>query len=446
MDIRKLLNIVTENNEPFKLNFEVVPIRRYLKESQHEQLDEKLQGVPTQNLSLQDLKDYLDRILRGEKDPTDKYHFPYVHKSNIPVASKPQAQPAAKPQTNQPVQVKEPVSDKSGHVNDGDVEELPFLKGIINQDTGQEINLQEFYKLITGRPTRMLKQNEKMQHSDGTSDMFFNIGLPAIKGLVGDEDVGPPKPGSEDKSFLMINTCPSAGACKIFCYVGKGGYVQWKASSLGMTRMLNFLYNKPEQFMSQLAAEIAETQKKFAKKGTNVVIRWHDAGDFFSPEYVKMAYEVAKKFPDITFYAYTKMMNVAQGETPENFVMNYSFGGKSDKKMDRTKVKHSDVVPKEMFNDLVVREKIPLGKINKKTGKEETKSVMKYKDEQSIQELKNRIAKAYNLDPKSFLTYDEYVKTPRSDEKNKWNVIVKPGDGDVAASRRDVLGSYLLVH
>jgi len=38
------------------------------------------------------------------------------------------------------------------------------------------------------------------------------------------------------------------------------------------------------------------------------------------------------------------------------------------------------------------------------------------------------------------------MKIPVGKEKGKWNVIVKPGDGDDAANRNDVLSSLLLIH
>jgi len=38
------------------------------------------------------------------------------------------------------------------------------------------------------------------------------------------------------------------------------------------------------------------------------------------------------------------------------------------------------------------------------------------------------------------------MDTPLSDEKNKYNVIVVPGDGDDSANRLDVLNTFLLFH
>ena len=94
--------------------------------------------------------------------------------------------------------------------------------------------------------------------------------------------------------------------CQVYCYAKKGGYVQWKASSMSQTRVLNYLLNDPQGFRAKLISEIQVEVDKFAKKNASVVIRWHDAGDFFSPDYVDLAYSVARKFPNVEFYAYTK--------------------------------------------------------------------------------------------------------------------------------------------
>lgn len=399
MDIRKLLNIISEAEKPLAPTMKVLSLSQFLQQNgvevNEEELDEaeKLKNVTSRVLGKDELNAYLDRIERGEKEKKEKYKLPYIHKSNIP---------------------------------------------IVNQD-GQKYDLDKLRAAFTTRPTKILKQNEKMQHSDGSSSQFFNIGLPALKGLAVDEDTG---------EFVVVDTCPGAGKCKTLCYAMKGGYIQYPASNLGQTRLLNFLYNDPNGFMSMLASEIAAFAKKNEKRGTKTIIRWHDAGDFFSTDYLDKAYALAKQFPNVDFYAYTKIASIAKGAKPDNFIINFSMGALpgQEKQIDRSLVKHSDVVPKEMFDDLVKREKVPTGKINKKTGEEDTKSVMMYKNAQSINTLKQRLAKQYQLDPESILTYDEMMKTPVSKQPNKYNVIVKPGDGDDSANRRDVLGTYLLIH
>ena len=215
----------------------------------------------------------------------------------------------------------------------------------------------------------------------------------------------------------------------------KGGYVQWKASSLGQTRLLNYLYNDPNGFMTQLASEIAAYESKNSKKNIKTIIRWHDAGDFFSPEYLDKAYLLAKKFPNVDFYAYTKLASVAKGSRPDNFKINFSMGAlpSQEKQIDYQTTKNSRIVPEVLFGDLLEKDK---------TGK------WQYKNDAAKNALKQRLAIKYSMDPESIITYDEMMqKFPKpGEEKNKWNVIVKPGDGDDAANRNDVLSSLLLIH
>ena len=40
----------------------------------------------------------------------------------------------------------------------------------------------------------------------------------------------------------------------------------------------------------------------------------------------------------------------------------------------------------------------------------------------------------------------EMLKLPVNAEEGKYNVIIRPGDGDISASRSDVKGTYLLIH
>ena len=140
-------------------------------------------------------------------------------------------------------------------------------------------------------------------------------------------------------------------------------------------------------------------------------------------------------------------LGVAKSEKPNNF----SKGSQpsQERQIDYKQVKHALVVPKEVFADLVVREQVPTGKTNKKTGEPITKSEMKYKDAASIKTLKDRLAAKYSIDPESILTYDEMMRKKENknlDNSKKYNVIVKPGEGDDSANRHDVLGTYLLFH
>ena len=360
----------------------------------------------TRKFPEKELVAYLDRISAKDKDKTDKYKLPYIHRSNV--------------------QDLIPIVDQ---------EKNPY-------------DLDKLAADITVRPTKLLKQNEKMQHSDGTTSIFYNIGLPALTGLGYDEG---------KKEFVIINTCPGAGECKTFCYALKGGYVQWRASSLSQTRILNYLWNDPDGFMEQLSTEIdRESRKADAKQGKHkVTIRWHDAGDFFSDKYLEMAYKLAATHPTVDFYAYTKIADVAGSvqNRPPNFKINFSMGARKgeEKRVDFGITKHSSVVPKDLFNDLIQKDGNKLIK--------DSEGRIQWNSPEDWETFKERLANKYSINPKTILSYSEMMQTPlgsrskgdnadgaRGFKNDLWNIVVAPGDGDDSANRSDVLGTYLLMH
>ena len=380
----KLIDILLESqlNEFGLPDTSIVPLSQFV----DQELDEAdMLGATTRILPPGELQAYLQRTAAGEKEKLDKYKMPYVHRGNIE----------------------------------------------IKDEADRTFDLDKLKAAITARPEKILKQNEKITHSGGGSTVYFNIGLPALKGLAVNESTG---------EFVVVDTCPGAGACKVYCYAKKGGYVQWKASSLSQTKQLNFLLNDPEGYKAKLKAELSAAEKKFGKKETKVVVRWHDAGDFFSPDYLNLAYSIARDFPNIDFYAYTKVASVAQGDKPSNFKMNFSAGAtpEQEKQIDFAKTKHSTVVPKQMFDDLILKDED--GKLIR-----DPNDKMQFKSPEALDILRKKLAAKYNMPEDSVITYDEMMQIPVGTEP-KWNVIVKPGDGDDSANRADVIGTWLLIH
>ena len=380
----KLIDILLESqlNEFGLPDTSIVPLSQFV----DQELDEAdMLGATTRILPPGELQAYLQRTAAGEKEKLDKYKMPYVHRGNIE----------------------------------------------IKDEADRTFDLDKLKAAITARPEKILKQNEKITHSGGGSTVYFNIGLPALKGLAVNESTG---------EFVVVDTCPGAGACKVYCYAKKGGYVQWKASSLSQTKQLNFLLNDPEGYKAKLKSELSAAEKKFGKKGTKVVVRWHDAGDFFSPDYLNLAYSIARDFPNIDFYAYTKVASVAQGDKPSNFKMNFSAGAtpEQEKQIDFAKTKHSTVVPKQMFDDLILKDED--GKLIR-----DPNDKMQFKSPEALDILRKKLAAKYNMPEDSVITYDEMMQIPVGTEP-KWNVIVKPGDGDDSANRADVIGTWLLIH
>ena len=338
------------------------------------------------------------------------------------------------------------------------------------------------------RPKKLLKQNEKMKHSNGEFEQFFNVGFAALTGVAVDESTN---------KLIIVNTCPGAGSCKVDCFAMKGGKVQFKAAWLSDGRILTYLLNDPTGFFNQLSSEIsAESNagKKGDKKfpnGWQTTIRWHDAGDFFSPEYLDLALKMAAQHPDVKFYAYTKMAGAALAKKPDNFIINWSEGANTtqekqvkqqDPNLDTTK--NSRIVPEKLFYDLLAKD----AKGNLAKGPD---GQWQPASPEALAQMKQRIAQAYKISANSILSYDEYNDKVVSKQWKEWlntngisieelrmspdyeqqlamyknrfvidkdngkvpqvtplkyNVIVAPGEGDLSANDPSVLSTLLLRH
>jgi hypothetical protein len=345
----------------------------------------------TRELKGQELTDYLDRIRNQDKKKTDKYNLPYVHRSSV--------------------------------------------VGYYNAE-GKKYDTDAIKKGLAQKPEKLLKKNEKMKHSDGAQEQFFNIGFAALVGIALDENTN---------ELIVVNTCPGAGSCKVDCFAMKGGKVQFAGPWLSDGRILTYLLNHPGEFFNQLTQEISKEVAKGKKGGYSVSIRWHDAGDFFSPEYMDMAFKLAQSLPGVRFYAYTKVAAAAMAGKPANFIINWSEGAstsqekqikRNDPNLDKTK--NSRIVPSSLFYDLLVKD----SKKNLVKGPEGQWQVIP--DE--LPELKQRLADKYNISKNSILSYDEWNTKGKNNKSMKWNVIVAPGEPDLTANDPGVLGTLLLKH
>lgn len=348
-------------------------------------------NAPSKKIDRDELQSYADRIKTDTKTKQDKFK-PIIHGSNI--------------------------------------------KAIVKDDGETEWDLDDLASQITTRPTKLLDTNAKMKKSQAEGEILYDLTLPALAGIVVDEETG---------EFVEIETCPGAGECQLFCYARKGGYVMFPASSMSAAQALNFLVNDPEGYMALANKEITAIKAKAAKNKIRLAVRWHDAGDFFSKEYLELAFNVARQHPDVKFYAYTKMGDVvASANKPSNFIINFSSGAKSRevKKVELHRqagnvIKQGVTVPKKMFFDLIARDGNKLIK--------DEKGRTQFKDQEALDTFKIRLAQEYNVDPASIITYDQMLSIPEGPQP-KWNVIVQPGAGDRAANRLDVIDSYLMFH
>lgn len=379
-----------------------------------------LLGAPTKDLTGQDFQDYMRRIATDTKTKVDKYKMPYVHRKTV--------------------------------------------KTRYFDEAGNEFSEEQLVADLLTKPKKILKQNEKMEHSNGEKEQYYNIGFAALVGIaVDNRNPRQPKP-------IIVNTCPGAGSCKIICFATGGSKIQFEASWVNDGRLLTWILNDPEGFRAELVREIEGKVKRNSRAGIKTVIRWHDSGDFFSPEYLNFALGIAKQFPEVDFYTYTKMASAILTKKPKNFIINWSEGAHTSQEKQikmadprLQKTKNSRIVPPEIFKDLLMRDadgrlwktadkyeidpvtNEPLRDAKGKLVKSEEGGAWQFQDSAAIATVKARIAKAYGLKPSTIITYDEMTAIPKGTTK-KWNVIIAPGEGDVSANRHDVLTTLLLQH
>ena len=357
-------------------------------------VDEALKlDAPQRRVSRDELQGYADRIKTGTKTKQDRFK-PIVHGSNI--------------------------------------------KAITQSDNPDDKwDLDDLARQIMKRPSKILGTNAKMEKSATEGEIIYDLTLPALSGIVVDEENG---------DFVEIKTCPGAGECQLFCYARKGGYVMFPASSMSAAQALNFLVNDPEGYMGMVDREVKTLKGKTDKHSIRLVVRWHDAGDFFSKEYLDLAYKVANNNPEVKFYAYTKMGDVATGNKPANFIVNFSSGSQSREvkkvavhKQAGNVVKDAITVPKDMFRTLFVTD--AKGKYVK-----DEKGRTQVASPEVWNEFKQKLASIHKLDPNTIITYDQMLTIPEG-PKPKWNVVIFPaGHGDRAANRLDVINSFLMFH
>jgi len=157
-------------------------------------------------------------------------------------------------------------------------------------------------------------KNEKLAKTSGGNWNIVGFGIPADHTFL-------------DANLVERNTCPGALACRPVCYAKQGGY-RFPASIAA--RKHNLLLSQGSTFVADIVADLARM------RSVNTV-RIHDSGDFYSQEYFNKWADIARALPYLTFYAYTKSLNLDLTDIPENFKVTQSLGGKHDALVDISK-------------------------------------------------------------------------------------------------------------
>lgn len=336
---------------------------------------------------------YMDRIKTGTTTKADKFN-PIIHASNI--------------------------------------------KALIKSDNPDDKwDLDDFAQQITTPPKQILGTNAKMAKSKEEGAITYDLTLPALSGIVVDEETG---------EFVEVTTCPGAGECQTYCYARKGGYRMFPASSMSAGRALNFLLNHPEEYMKMFDSEVKKAKALAAKNGIKLLVRVHDAGDFFSKKYYDLVMGVKKQNPDCKFYFYTKMGAIISADQPKDVIGQFSPGAKSREvkivQMYRQQggfAKEAITLDKDEFRGLFVTD--AKGKYVK-----DDKGRTQVVSPEAWEQFKQYLGKTYNIDPDTVITYDQMNRIPEG-PKPKWNVVVFPaGHGDLGAPRLDVENQFMMHH
>lgn len=161
-----------------------------------------------------------------------------------------------------------------------------------------------------------LSKNAKMKRSQNTTfKKIFNWTIPALITRDG------------------FKTCPMAGNCATGCYAKMGAYIWPKVYEKHES---NLKLTFSDEFINVMDIEIKKTKAD--------LIRIHDAGDFYSLDYLKKWIAIIELNPSVKFYAYTKMIELIKSvKLPDNLVIIFSLGGKQDFLIDQSIDRHSKV-------------------------------------------------------------------------------------------------------
>lgn len=119
-------------------------------------------------------------------------------------------------------------------------------------------------------------------------------------------------------SLMEILTCLDCSTCAGTCYAKKSNRY---ATSYNHKLINTFLAcNNLDLLKSFIVDDLQHRPKRIE------FVRIHEAGDFFSQEYINMWFSVARLFPELKFYFYTKSDKYLDfSGRPENMNMVYSL-------------------------------------------------------------------------------------------------------------------------
>lgn len=140
-------------------------------------------------------------------------------------------------------------------------------------------------------------------------------------------------------------TCPGADKCLKAGYCCAGNYV-FPSVVDKLTR--NYNASLSDTFVDKINAELSD------KWSFTQYVRIHPTGDFYSIGYFGKWVQIAIDNPDVTFYAYTKSVEIVKEYKdrfglPSNMFIAFSYGSTRDDMIDPEKDSHAVVIGPDDF-------------------------------------------------------------------------------------------------
>jgi len=133
--------------------------------------------------------------------------------------------------------------------------------------------------------------------------------------------------GFSADGFLV---CKNQGVCASWCYAKAGNYT-FPAVKAAREHNLAIVRNSVPDFLAKAMSDI----RNFKNCKT---LRIHDSGDFINLEYLQAWFKIARAFPAIKFYAYSKRIDLPlYVNKPKNMNIVQSVGGTMDDKINPAK-------------------------------------------------------------------------------------------------------------
>jgi ferredoxin len=216
------------------------------------------------------------------------------------------------------------------------------------------------------------------------------------------------------KSKTGAKVCNGAGACAAYCYAAAGTY-QYPLGTFKSEFSLMFSLSR--EFVPNLIKYLRELPKNVF-----YIFRIHDSGDFYSPKYFKKWVFIAKRFPGIIFYGYTKQPAYLSMETPPNFKFTQSFGGRNDRILEKLLKIKSKFSKEGVYTD---RERKIIIRYLNLNSNNKRKLTLEDWDEENFKRILSKLTIS-----KVFTSDEEYEAERKANPGITWIKVV---DDDIAA-------------